>query len=143
MVPITLPGPVYNWLRTLLQSGWGLLVGHYAILGQIPMDAAVDWTLTTVIIGGIAAGVHWLETRTGDTPGTPNYLPPEIVAGRIRTIWRTSGRCMTIRASSVTSRALDTWPGASRPSGRTKCVSRRPSCRARWFISASMFANSR
>jgi hypothetical protein len=66
MVPITLPGPVYNWLRTLLQSGWGLLVGHYAILGQIPMDAAVDWTLTTVIIGGIAAGVHWLETRTGD-----------------------------------------------------------------------------
>lgn len=65
MVDITLPAPIYNWLRTLLQSGWGLLVGHYAVLSFIPMDTAVDWTLTTVIIGGVAAGVHWLETRTG------------------------------------------------------------------------------
>ena len=40
---------------------------------------------------------------------------------------RTTGFCIATRASLVTSRALDTWPGASRPSGRTKCVSVSPS----------------
>ena len=35
----------------------------------------------------------------------------------------------------VTSRALETWPGTSSPSGLTKCVSVRPSSRARAFIS--------
>src|SRR6266540_2472027 len=41
---------------------------------------------------------------------------------------------MRILASVVTSRALETWPAASSPSGRTKCVSARPSWRARRFI---------
>ena len=53
------------------------------------------------------------------------------------TILRTTGFCISSRASVVTSRALETWPGASRPSGRTKWVSSRPSCRARRFISAT------
>ena len=60
--------------------------------------------------------------------------PREIVAPRIATIRRTTGFCIRMRASSVTSRALETWPGASSPSGRTKCVSSRPSRRARRFI---------
>jgi hypothetical protein len=79
------------------------------------------------------------------TPITPGYVPsrsfqvesvrpPEIDAVRILTIFRTIGWRIAIRASLVTSRALDTWPGASRPSGRTKCVSRRPRARALAFI---------
>src|SRR5215210_4142453 len=60
-----------------------------------------------------------------------------MVAARWRTICRTSGRCMTIRASSVTSRALETCPGASSPSGRAKWVLRRPSSLAFAFIIAT------
>src|SRR5205814_8619365 len=40
------------------------------------------------------------------------------------------------RRSSDLSRALDTCPGVSRPSGRAKCVSCRPSLCARAFIHA-------
>ena len=62
---------------------------------------------------------------------------PSMVALRIATIFRTTGFCISSRASVVTSRALETCPGASRPSGRTKCESSRPGCRARRFISAT------
>src|SRR3954468_5606122 len=64
-----------------------------------------------------------------------------MLAARWRTICRISGRCIRIRASSVTSCALETWPGASRPSGRAEWGPRRPSCRARRFISATKRAS--
>ena len=73
------------------------------------------------------------------TPSRPGIRVEQVVArverpatrdvrGRRRA--RSGGRpdgASAMRASLVTSRALETWPGASSPSGRTKCVSRRPS----------------
>jgi hypothetical protein len=66
MAPINLPAPVYNLLRTALQSAWGLLVGHFAVLSVVPADTVVSWVISFVVIGALAGAVHWLETRTGD-----------------------------------------------------------------------------
>lgn len=61
---------VSAWLlaaaRTGLQSAWGWLVAHFAILGVVPEDVAVEWALTVLVIGGATAALRWLETRQGD-----------------------------------------------------------------------------
>ena len=48
-----------------------------------------------------------------------------------------SGRCIAARAMTRMSEADETWPGTSRPSGRMKRVSVRPSSRALRFMSAT------
>ena len=57
---------LYAAARTAVQAGWGWLVAHFAVLGVVPQDTAVDWILTALVIGGLTAGLRWLETRTGD-----------------------------------------------------------------------------
>ena len=56
--------------------------------------------------------------------------PATVVVAPAATVSRMNGFRIATRASFVTSRALETWPGASRPSGLTKCVSVSPSSRA-------------
>ena len=56
--------------------------------------------------------------------------PPAIVSVSSPTVSRTNRVCMRMRASFVTSAALEYSPGASSPSGRTKCVSLSPSAAA-------------
>ncbi len=60
--------------------------------------------------------------------------PPSISPDTWSTVFRTTGRLIAASARRVTSRALEYSPGASRPSGRTKCESGRPSRRALAFI---------
>jgi hypothetical protein len=45
-------------------SAW--LVAHFAILGVVPEDVAVEFVLTVLVIGGATAVLRWLETRKGD-----------------------------------------------------------------------------
>lgn len=52
--------------RTGLQSAWGWLAAHVSILALVPEGAAVELILTVVVIGGVTAGLRWLETRKGD-----------------------------------------------------------------------------
>ena len=61
--------------------------------------------------------------------------PSASVAVTWRTAVRTAGIVIATTASRVTSRALERSPGASRPSGRTKFESVRPSVFACAFIS--------
>ena len=68
--------------------------------------------------------------------------PPAIDEVSCRTVSRMKRVRITTRASFVTSAALDTCPGASRPSGRTKCVSCRPSAAAFAFIMAAKAVKS-
>ena len=63
--------------------------------------------------------------------------PPGISSSCLATVRRTKAIRIAARASSVTSRAVDTCPGVSRPSGRTKFVCRRPSARAFAFINSA------
>lgn len=57
---------LYAAARTAVQAGWGWLVAHFTILGVVPQDTAVNFVLTTVLIGGAAGLLRWLETRQGD-----------------------------------------------------------------------------
>lgn len=58
---------LYGIARTAVQAGWGWLVAHFAVLAMVPSDTAVDWILTTVVIGAAAGALRWLETRQGDS----------------------------------------------------------------------------
>lgn len=57
---------LYAAARTAVQAGWGWLVAHFAVLGMVPADTAINFILTTIVIGGAAALLRWLETRKGD-----------------------------------------------------------------------------
>lgn len=58
---------LYAAARTAVQAGWGWLVAHFAVLAMVPADTAVNFILTTLVIGGAAALLRWLETRQGDS----------------------------------------------------------------------------
>lgn len=58
---------LYAAARTAVQAGWGWLVAHFAVFAIVPADTAVNFILTTFVIGGAAALLRWLETRKGDS----------------------------------------------------------------------------
>jgi len=64
---------VYSGLRTAAQALWGILVAQAANAGITLPDWMQGWFVETVIVAGgiglVTAGIRWLETRKGDSPG--------------------------------------------------------------------------
>jgi hypothetical protein len=63
---MTLSALLLNMTRTAIAAGWGWLVAHVSVLAVVPEDVAVEWILTTVVMGLVAGALRWLETRQGD-----------------------------------------------------------------------------
>ena len=101
--------------------------------GEAPFTHPIDLRM----VAPMNAGPLFFIVRAQSPIKSVSDLRGRKVAVGMRTVARTNGIRITMRASFVTSAALEYSPAASRPSGRTKWLSFRPSCAAFAFIIAA------